>query len=91
MLMDIETRFEKAIIQGDLNLVREFVYTGGIQVTRRHIKIAQTMKKLCESHRCSLIYDNVDDFLIQEYRPQPKLNWLQRLIGIHVDYSKMNL
>lgn len=84
--MDTKLKFEKAIIQGNLNLVRELVYTGGVQVTKRHVKIAKTLKELCESSsRINTIYDQVGDFLIQEYRPEPpKLNWLQRLIGIDV-------
>jgi hypothetical protein len=85
--MDIETRFEKAIIQGNLNLVRELIYTGQVQVNKRHLKIAQTLKELCQSNRTNSIYDQIIHVLILEYKsPPPKLNWLQRLIGINVDF-----
>jgi hypothetical protein len=89
--MDLETEFEAAIIQADLKKVRCMVYTRGVKITSHHIKLVNTMKYLCEHNRYNSLYDPVADFIYQEYLPPVKLNWFQKLFGIHVDFTKMNL
>lgn len=84
--MNIETRFEKAIIQGDLDTVRDLVYTKGIRVTRRHVKIARVLRDLCEKETDTL-YTPIIQFLEFEYLPYPKFNWLQKLFSINIDFS----
>lgn len=85
--MDNETIFEKAIIHADLNMMRHLIYTQGVKVTNRHVRLAKTMRDLCDSD----VYDPVIEFLYQEYVPRPHLNWLQKLLGVNVNFSKMNI
>lgn len=85
--MDNETIFEKAIIHGDLNMMRHLIYTQGVKVTNRHVRLAKTMRDLCDPD----VYDPVIEFLYQEYVPRPRLNWLQKLLGVNVNFSKMNI
>lgn len=85
--MDNETIFEKAIIQGNLKTMQHLVYTQGVFVTKYHLQLAKTMRELCDPN----VYDPIIDFLHQEYVPPVKLNWLQRLFSIDVDFSKMKI
>jgi hypothetical protein len=84
--MDNETIFEKAIIQGDLKTVRQYVYTKGITVTKYHIQLAKTMRELCDP----LVYNPIIEFLNQEYLPPIHLSWLQRLFSVDVDFTRLN-
>lgn len=85
--MDNETIFEKAIIQGNLKIVQNMVYTQGIKITKYHVHIAKTMRKLSDPD----VYDPIIEFLYQEYLPPIYLNRLQKIFGIHVDFTKMNV
>jgi len=85
--MDNETIFEKAIIQGNLQTIQQLVYNGSVKVTTNHIHLAKTMWQLCDPR----VYDPIIDFLHQEYLPPIHLTWLQRILGINVDFTKMNL
>ena len=61
--MDNEAIFEKAIIQGNLKIVQNMVYTQGIKVTKYHVHLAKTMRELCDPN----VYDPIILFLYQEY------------------------
>lgn len=74
--------FEKAIIQGDLTSVKNMVYNGDIQVTKKHVHICHTMKKLCISNDNDSIFDNIESFLKQEYKPLIKYSLCTKLFGI---------
>lgn len=84
--MDNEAIFEKAIIQGNLKIVQNMVYTQGIKVTKYHVHLAKTMRELCDPN----VYDPIIEFLYHEYQHPVHLSWLQQIFGIDVDFTRMN-
>ncbi len=79
----MDVQFEKAIIQGDLTLIKNMVYSGDVQITKKHFTICHTMKKLCipDTNNDS-VFDNIETFLKQEYIPSKKYSFCVKLFGI---------
>lgn len=86
----MDVQLENAIISGDLILIKKIVYSGDIQIRKKHFTICHTMKRLCIINNNDSIFDDIESFLKKEYKPKSShlqySLWIRlciRLFGIH--------
>lgn len=58
--------FEKAIIYGNVNVLKDMVDRGELIVVRRHVKFAKEMKRKCSTPETEQNYIDTINFLKSE-------------------------